>query len=68
MPGAGAIAQAIARHAIRHGHEVVLSNSRGASLLGPAGQGSRRARSSRAPCGGRRRGPRRARGPLAADP
>ncbi|WP_241787736.1 NAD(P)-binding domain-containing protein [Streptomyces sp. PRh5] len=29
MLGAGAIAQAIARHAIRHGREVVLSNSRG---------------------------------------
>ncbi|GAA3850636.1 NADPH-dependent F420 reductase [Streptomyces sedi] len=33
--GAGTVAQAIARHAIRHGHEVVLSNSRGpASLAG----------------------------------
>ncbi|MFG3258477.1 NADPH-dependent F420 reductase [Streptomyces sp. NPDC048172] len=33
--GAGAIAQAIARHAIRHGHEVVLSNSRGPASLAP---------------------------------
>jgi predicted dinucleotide-binding enzyme len=33
MLGAGAIAQAIARHAIRHGHEVVLSNSRGPASL-----------------------------------
>ncbi|MEV6134029.1 MULTISPECIES: NADPH-dependent F420 reductase [Streptomyces] len=35
MLGAGAIAQAIARHAIRHGHEVVLSNSRGPASLAP---------------------------------
>lgn len=35
MLGAGAIAQAIARHAIRHGHEVVLSNSRGSASLAP---------------------------------
>ncbi|WP_127355463.1 NADPH-dependent F420 reductase [Actinacidiphila soli] len=35
--GAGTVAQAIARHAVRHGHQVVLSNSRGpASLAGPA--------------------------------
>ncbi|KIH98094.1 NADP oxidoreductase [Streptomonospora alba] len=33
--GAGAIAQAIARHAIRHGHEVVFSNSRGPASLAP---------------------------------
>ncbi|WP_330284985.1 NADPH-dependent F420 reductase [Streptomyces sp. NBC_00588] len=33
--GAGVIAQAIARHAIRHGHEVVLSNSRGPASLAP---------------------------------
>ncbi|GAA1291784.1 NAD(P)-binding domain-containing protein [Streptomyces javensis] len=33
--GAGTIAQAIARHAIRHGHEVVLSNSRGPASLAP---------------------------------
>nr|WP_244203009.1 NADP oxidoreductase [Streptomyces rhizosphaericus] len=33
MPGAGAIAQAIARHTIRHGHEVVLSNSRGQTVV-----------------------------------
>jgi predicted dinucleotide-binding enzyme len=31
--GAGTIAQALARHAIRHGHEVVLSNSRGPASL-----------------------------------
>ncbi|MFE6410022.1 NADPH-dependent F420 reductase [Streptomyces sp. NPDC057837] len=31
--GAGTVAQAIARHAIRHGHEVVLSNSRGPGSL-----------------------------------
>jgi predicted dinucleotide-binding enzyme len=31
--GAGTIAQAIARHAVRHGHEVVLSNSRGPASL-----------------------------------
>jgi predicted dinucleotide-binding enzyme len=37
--GAGAIAQAFARHAIAHGHEVVLSNSRGpASLAGLIGE------------------------------
>jgi predicted dinucleotide-binding enzyme len=35
MLGAGAIAQAIARHAIRHSHEVVLSNSRGPASLAP---------------------------------
>lgn len=35
MLGAGAVAQAIARHAIRHGHEVVLSNSRGPASLAP---------------------------------
>ncbi|MFJ6646293.1 NADPH-dependent F420 reductase [Streptomyces sp. NPDC091290] len=35
MLGAGTIAQAIARHAIRHGHEVVLSNSRGPGSLAP---------------------------------
>ncbi|MEU5414725.1 NADPH-dependent F420 reductase [Streptomyces clavifer] len=35
MLGAGTIAQAIARHAIRHGHEVVLSNSRGPASLAP---------------------------------
>ncbi|WP_436738127.1 NADPH-dependent F420 reductase [Streptomyces sp. BBFR102] len=35
MLGAGAIAQAIARHAIRHGHEVLLSNSRGPTSLAP---------------------------------
>ncbi|MEV8091702.1 NADPH-dependent F420 reductase [Streptomyces nigra] len=33
MLGAGTIAQAIARHAVRHGHEVVLSNSRGPDSL-----------------------------------
>ncbi|MFD5199660.1 NADPH-dependent F420 reductase [Streptomyces sp. NPDC058375] len=38
MLGAGAIAQAIARHAIRHGHEVVLSNSRGPASLAPLGK------------------------------
>lgn len=31
--GAGTVAQAIARHAVRHGHEVVLSNSRGPASL-----------------------------------
>ncbi|MEV5807260.1 NADPH-dependent F420 reductase [Streptomyces parvulus] len=37
--GAGTVAQAIARHAIAHGHEVVLSNSRGpASLAGLVGE------------------------------
>ncbi|WP_338909267.1 NADPH-dependent F420 reductase [Streptomyces nigra] len=35
MLGAGTIAQAIARHAVRHGHEVVLSNSRGPDSLTP---------------------------------
>ncbi|MFC9315318.1 NADPH-dependent F420 reductase [Streptomyces nigra] len=35
MLGAGTIAQAIARHAVRHGHEVVLSNSRGPDSLAP---------------------------------
>ncbi|MCQ8192666.1 NADPH-dependent F420 reductase [Streptomyces rugosispiralis] len=35
MLGAGAVAQALARHAIRHGHEVVLSNSRGPASLAP---------------------------------
>ncbi|MFE5191034.1 NADPH-dependent F420 reductase [Streptomyces sp. NPDC056628] len=35
MLGAGTIAQAIARHAIRLGHEVVLSNSRGPDSLAP---------------------------------
>ncbi|WP_329141662.1 NADPH-dependent F420 reductase [Streptomyces sp. NBC_00670] len=35
--GAGTVAQAIARHAVAHGHQVVLSNSRGpASLTGLA--------------------------------
>jgi predicted dinucleotide-binding enzyme len=35
--GAGTVAQAIARHAVGHGHQVVLSNSRGpASLAGLA--------------------------------
>ncbi|MFJ3820076.1 NADPH-dependent F420 reductase [Streptomyces nodosus] len=33
--GAGIIAQAVARHAIRQGHEVVLSNSRGPASLAP---------------------------------
>jgi predicted dinucleotide-binding enzyme len=36
--GAGTIAQAIARHAIRHGHEVTLSNSRGPASLAPVVQ------------------------------
>ncbi|MEW2449295.1 NADPH-dependent F420 reductase [Streptomyces parvulus] len=37
--GAGTVAQAIARHAVTHGHEVVLSNSRGpASLSGLVGE------------------------------
>lgn len=31
--GAGNVAQAIARHAVKHGHEVVLSNSRGPASL-----------------------------------
>jgi predicted dinucleotide-binding enzyme len=31
--GAGTIAQAIARHAVRYGHQVVLSNSRGPASL-----------------------------------
>lgn len=31
--GAGTVAQAIAGHAVRHGHEVVLSNSRGPATL-----------------------------------
>jgi 8-hydroxy-5-deazaflavin:NADPH oxidoreductase len=31
--GAGVIAQAVARHALAHGHEVVLSNSRGPASL-----------------------------------
>ena len=31
--GAGTVAQAIARHATRHGHQVVLSNSRGPASL-----------------------------------
>jgi hypothetical protein len=31
--GAGTVAQAIARHAVRHGHQVVLSNSRGPASL-----------------------------------
>ncbi|MFC3996202.1 NADPH-dependent F420 reductase [Nocardiopsis sediminis] len=35
MLGAGEVAQAIARHAIRHDHEVVLSNSRGPASLAP---------------------------------
>ncbi|WP_413098206.1 NADPH-dependent F420 reductase [Streptomyces sp. Inha503] len=35
MLGAGEVAQAIARHAIRYGHEVVLSNSRGPASLAP---------------------------------
>ncbi|MFD4527016.1 NADPH-dependent F420 reductase [Streptomyces sp. NPDC058470] len=35
--GAGTVAQAIARHAVSHGHQIVLSNSRGpASLTGLA--------------------------------
>jgi predicted dinucleotide-binding enzyme len=35
--GAGTVAQAIARHAVSHGHQIVLSNSRGpASLAGLA--------------------------------
>lgn len=35
--GAGTVAQAIARHAVAHGHQVVLSNSHGpASLAGLA--------------------------------
>ncbi|MEU4144737.1 NADPH-dependent F420 reductase [Streptomyces parvulus] len=37
--GAGTVAQAVARHAVTHGHEVVLSNSRGpASLSGLVGE------------------------------
>ncbi|MFC7901427.1 NADPH-dependent F420 reductase [Streptomyces griseoincarnatus] len=35
MLGAGTVAQALARHAIRRGHEVVLSNSRGPASLTP---------------------------------
>ncbi|MGA5806315.1 NADPH-dependent F420 reductase [Streptomyces cellulosae] len=35
MLGAGTVAQALARHAIRQGHEVVLSNSRGPASLAP---------------------------------
>ncbi|MEU1083389.1 NAD(P)-binding domain-containing protein [Streptomyces sp. NPDC005908] len=35
MLGAGTVAQAVARHAVRHGHEVVLSNSRGPASLAP---------------------------------
>ncbi|MGQ5227187.1 NADPH-dependent F420 reductase [Streptomyces sp. yara] len=35
MLGAGTVAQALARHAIRQGHEVVLSNSRGPAALTP---------------------------------
>ncbi|PWE06768.1 NADP oxidoreductase [Streptomyces sp. BSE7F] len=35
MLGAGTVAQALARHAIRQGHEVVLSNSRGPASLTP---------------------------------
>ena len=31
--GAGTVAQAIARHAVRHGDQVVLSNSRGPASL-----------------------------------
>jgi hypothetical protein len=31
--GAGTVAQAIARHSVRHGHQVVLSNSRGPASL-----------------------------------
>jgi hypothetical protein len=31
--GAGTVAQAIARHAVAHGHQVVLSNSRGPASL-----------------------------------
>ncbi|GDY49939.1 hypothetical protein SVIO_005620 [Streptomyces violaceusniger] len=31
--GAGQIATAVARHALRHGHDVVLSNSRGPRAL-----------------------------------
>ncbi|HWO64386.1 MAG TPA: NAD(P)-binding domain-containing protein, partial [Umezawaea sp.] len=35
--GSGTVARAIARHAVAHGHQVVLSNSRGpASLAGLA--------------------------------
>ncbi|WP_317985797.1 NAD(P)-binding domain-containing protein [Streptomyces sp. 5-10] len=38
--GAGQIATAVARHALRHGHEVVLSNSRGPRALAePRGGG-----------------------------
>ncbi|MGQ4511396.1 NAD(P)-binding domain-containing protein [Streptomyces sp. DW26H14] len=37
--GAGTVARAIARHAVAHGHQVVLSNSRGpASLAALAGE------------------------------
>ncbi|MEV3889350.1 NAD(P)-binding domain-containing protein [Streptomyces griseoincarnatus] len=35
MLGAGTLAQALARHAIRQGHEVVLSNSRGPASMTP---------------------------------
>ncbi|MFZ4176264.1 NADPH-dependent F420 reductase [Streptomyces sp. HNS054] len=35
MLGAGTVAQALARHAIRQGHEVVLSNSRGPASMTP---------------------------------
>ncbi len=35
MLGAGTVAQALARHAIRQGHEVLLSNSRGPDSLTP---------------------------------
>ncbi|MEU0913934.1 NADPH-dependent F420 reductase [Streptomyces althioticus] len=35
MLGAGTVAQALARHALRQGHEVVLSNSRGPASLTP---------------------------------
>ncbi|MCM2517064.1 NAD(P)-binding domain-containing protein [Streptomyces griseoincarnatus] len=35
MLGAGTVAQALARHAILQGHEVVLSNSRGPASLTP---------------------------------
>ncbi|MEV5090190.1 NAD(P)-binding domain-containing protein [Streptomyces griseoincarnatus] len=35
MLGAGTVAQALTRHAIRQGHEVVLSNSRGPASLTP---------------------------------
>lgn len=37
--GAGTVARAVARHAVAHGHQVPLSNSRGpACLAGLAGE------------------------------